>query len=38
MAWDRVSTPKHKGGTGLRRREVMNKALMCKWLWRFRME
>lgn len=33
--WDRVCSPKAIEGLGLRRTEVMNKALLCKWLWRF---
>lgn len=35
VVWDRVCSPKFKGGLGLRSMEVMNKALLFKWLWRF---
>lgn len=35
VAWDRVCTPKEKGGTGIRSLHNMNQALLCKWLWRF---
>lgn len=35
VAWDRVCTPKGKGGTGIRSLHNMNQALLCKWLWRF---
>ena len=30
-----VCTEKKKGGLGLRRFSILNKALMCKWCWRF---
>lgn len=35
VVWDRVCTPKNCGGTRLRHTEDMNKALLCRWLWRF---
>lgn len=35
VAWNRVCSPKEKGGAGLRNLVDMNKALLCKWLWRF---
>lgn len=35
VAWDRICSPKEKGGAGLRGLEAMSKALLCKWLWRF---
>lgn len=38
LAWDRVCTSKAKGGLGLRRLGLMNKALLCKWLWHFEVE
>lgn len=38
MAWDQVCTPKSKGGLGLRRVKVMNKTLLCTWLWMFERE
>lgn len=30
-----MCSPKSKRGLGLRSMEVMNKSLLCKWLWRF---
>ena len=33
--WKTVCTEKKKGGLGLRRLSILNKALMCKWCWRF---
>lgn len=38
VAWDRVCTPKDKRGTGLRRLQPMNIALLYKWLWFFGQE
>lgn len=35
VAWDRICSSKEKGGASLRGLEAMNKALLCKWLWRF---
>lgn len=35
VSWERVCNPKDRGGAGLRRLEYMNKALLCKWMWRF---
>lgn len=32
--WNKVCTPKMKGGAGLRRLDIMNEALLYKWLWR----
>ena len=33
--WKTVCTEKKKGGLGLRRFSILNKALMCKWCWCF---
>lgn len=33
--WERVCTSKEEWGVGLRCLESINKALLCKWLWRF---
>ena len=33
--WKTVCTEKKKGGLGLRRFSILNKALLCKWCWRF---
>ena len=33
--WKTVCTEKKKGGLGLRRFSNLNKALFCKWCWRF---
>lgn len=38
MAWEQICSPKQYGGLGLRKMELMNKALLCKWLSRFRVE
>lgn len=38
MARDRVCTPKRNGGAGLRKLQPMNRALLCKWLWRYDLE
>lgn len=35
VAWDVVCPPKETGGASIRSLQVMNKALLCKWLWRF---
>lgn len=35
VAWDQVCILKPKGGLGLRKLDLMNKALLCKWLWRW---
>lgn len=35
VSWERVYTPKDKGGASLHCLQSMNKALVCKWLWRF---
>lgn len=35
VAWDKVCTLMDKGVLGIKRLHVVNKALLCKWLWRF---
>ena len=35
MSWATVCTNKRKGGLGLKSFSKMNKALLCKWSWRF---
>lgn len=35
MAWDRVCTPKEKGGIDIRKLSGMNQTLLSKWLWRY---
>ncbi|KAJ0871997.1 putative RNA-directed DNA polymerase [Helianthus annuus] len=38
VAWEKVATPRTKGGLGLNKLEDCNNALMLKWLWRYRVE
>ncbi|RVW75414.1 putative ribonuclease H protein [Vitis vinifera] len=33
--WDTVCMDKRKGGLGVRHLSVLNRALLCKWNWRF---
>ena len=36
--WNSVSQGKDKGGLGIRRLDLLNRALLGKWAWRFAME
>lgn len=38
VAWDTVTLPKEKGGLGIMRLGIMNKALLSKWGWRYKTE
>ncbi|CAL1352801.1 unnamed protein product [Linum trigynum] len=38
VAWERCKIPKKWGGLGIKDLELQNKALICKWLWRFARE
>lgn len=38
VVWKDVCKPKHHGGIGIRKIREANKALLLKWLWRFRVE
>ena len=35
VKWASVCSEKKKGGLGLRKLSRLNKALLCKWSWRF---
>ena len=35
VKWDTVCLDKKKGGLGVRRLSTLNRALLCKWNWRF---
>ena len=35
VKWDTVCLDKRKGGLGVRRLSTLNRALLCKWNWRF---
>ena len=35
VKWDTVYSDKRKGGLGVRRLFTLNRALLCKWNWRF---
>ena len=34
MAWDKICRPKNMGGLGILDLEIMNIALLSKWLWK----
>ncbi|KAJ0510794.1 putative RNA-directed DNA polymerase [Helianthus annuus] len=38
VAWEKVATPRTKGGLSLNKLEDCNNALVLKWLWRYRVE
>lgn len=38
VSWKRVCKPLEAGGLGIRDLKIMNRALLAKWLWRFRVE
>ena len=35
VKWDVVCSHKMKGGLGIRNFSILNRALLCKWSWRF---
>ena len=38
VKWDVVRSHKMKGGLGIRNFSILNRALLCKWSWRFAVE
>ena len=38
VKWSAVCFEKNKGGLGIQRLSLLNKALLCKWIWRFATE
>ena len=38
VKWDTICSDIRKGGLGVRHLHSLNKALLCKWIWRFASE
>ena len=36
--WEVVCQDKNSGGLGIKKLSILNKALLCKWSWRFMQE
>lgn len=35
VSWSRSALPKSRGGIGIKKLKLVNKALHCKWIWRY---
>ena len=35
VKWSTVCADKRNGGLGVRDLSILNRALLCKWIWRF---